>query len=171
MNIHLITVLIKLFTNYNFTMKDFIIMCMLYGVIGGLMGTAWTQVIRPYMIFSFIGLWIQRAGSYSRFGRTRFIPTKSQMRQIDGVAKKWDQKLPLHRKLLQGLGCIYCVSTWFTILTYLYVLIFRTDLNSYPIFYHFIGLVSAIGINMLIAEIVVILRSINHSINLKKSTP
>jgi uncharacterized membrane protein (DUF485 family) len=135
-------------------MKDFIYTCFLYGIVGGLMGTAWTQVIKPYMIFSSIGLWLRRV-SHSFHGKTIFV---LPCNPVNGC-QRWDVKLPFFRKLAKGAACIYCASTWFTIFTYI---IFPVELsfNITTIHYHFVGVVAAIGVNMCVAQIVVVLREI-----------
>jgi hypothetical protein len=139
---------------------------MLYGIVGGLMGTAWTQVIKPYMIFSSIGLWIRNMSDSVRYGEPRYINdgmTRSVLYR-NTSEYKWDHKLPFFRKFIKGIGCIYCVSTWFTILTYIIFIPVSLDVK-----YHFIGLVTAIGMNMVIATIIATLRELdvvltkNHS--------
>jgi hypothetical protein len=125
---------------------------MLYGLVGGFMGTAWTQVTGPYMIFSSIGLWIRRRTINARYGKRRMIVCNPQ----EGCAK-WDYQLPFFRKLLKGVGCIYCTSTWFTLLIYItFPLALAFEPATY--LYHFIGVVCAIGVNMTVAQIVVVLR-------------
>ena len=133
-------------------MNEFIFTCMLYGLVGGFMGAAWTQVTAPHMILSIIGLWIRRYSINAKYGTRRMIVCNPE----DGC-RKWDYKLPFFRKLLKGMGCIYCTATWFTILTYI---VFPVGLSFEPsnYLYHFIGLVCAIGVNMIVAQIVVVLR-------------
>ncbi len=132
-------------------------MCFLYGVVGGMMGIAWTQVISAYMIFSPIGLWLERKSTYLKYGKRRHVITNEDAVDYNTTPLDWDERLPWYRKILKGIACIYCVSTWFTILTYI---LFPITPPVHGIMIHFIGLVSAIGVNMVMALIICILREL-----------
>ena len=141
-------------------MVQFLLNCFLYGVAGGLIGFAWTQVISPYMIFSPLGLWMERTSSYVFYGTERFLIGPAETEDMSRV-KRWDHKLPFYRKFLKAIGCIYCISTWFTLLIFIAAPV-ETPTNVAKIPVLFIGIVAAIGTCMAVAEVVCRFRILNR---------
>lgn len=73
----------------------------------------WTKIIKPGMIFTKIGRFIEDNTDSIRYGKK--ITLRNGM--------KWDMYLnnPI-RFFLKGAGCIYCVSTWFVLPVYILVI-------------------------------------------------
>ena len=113
------------------------------GMIAGTIAGFWTRIIRPEMIFWFVGRWI--------FENTR---TDDQKIAYALAGKKLTWQSALLEKIAFLIQCIFCICPWFCFaLDACYITIYT------PAWYLcIIGVFASLGAGNLVAEIIYALR-------------